>query len=158
MFWFISSIGFLIICDAEDGGWSKRHIVFSLFLIFYMIILYPHCEICEKNNKKLIIWGFLMQEKENLLFKMFYFLKNLNFVFSVWCWLTKSSLLMVNFALEKRLIKSLLNNWWSVRDSNSWPQHCQCCALPTALTPHYSIINSENLLFLCATTSPQSDI
>ena len=29
--------------------------------------------------------------------------------------------------------------WWSVRDSNPWPQHCQCCALPTALTPLFLI-------------------
>ena len=26
--------------------------------------------------------------------------------------------------------------WWSIGDSNPWPQHCQCCALPTALMPH----------------------
>ena len=25
--------------------------------------------------------------------------------------------------------------WWSIGDLNPWPQHCQCCALPTALTP-----------------------
>ncbi len=31
---------------------------------------------------------------------------------------------------------------WSIRDSNPWPQQCECCALPTALMPHedkYSI-------------------
>ena len=37
--------------------------------------------------------------------------------------------------------------WWSIGDSNPWPQHCQCCALPTALMPRlvyekYSIIKS----------------
>ena len=24
---------------------------------------------------------------------------------------------------------------WSIRDSNPWPQQCECCALPTALIP-----------------------
>ena len=24
---------------------------------------------------------------------------------------------------------------WSIRDSNPWPQQCECCALPTALMP-----------------------
>lgn len=36
--------------------------------------------------------------------------------------------------------------WWSIGDSNPWPQHCQCCALPTALMPrerwHYSRFSS----------------
>ena len=38
---------------------------------------------------------------------------------------------------EKRSIRcgSSVFIWWSIGDSNSWPQHCQCCALPTALMP-----------------------
>ena len=31
-------------------------------------------------------------------------------------------------------------NWWSIRDSNPWPQHCQCCALPTALMPQPMLV------------------
>lgn len=26
---------------------------------------------------------------------------------------------------------------WSIADSNRLPQHCQCCALPDELIPHY---------------------
>ena len=26
--------------------------------------------------------------------------------------------------------------YWSIRESNPWPQQCECCALPTALIPH----------------------
>ena len=31
--------------------------------------------------------------------------------------------------------------WWSIGDSNPWPQHCQCCALPAALMPHLKTAN-----------------
>ena len=29
--------------------------------------------------------------------------------------------------------------WWSIADSNRWPQHCERCALPTELMPHISL-------------------
>ena len=34
------------------------------------------------------------------------------------------------------LSKHRLSLWWSIGDSNPWPPHCQCDALPTALMPH----------------------
>ena len=45
------------------------------------------------------------------------------------------SLKEASFGRQKRLL-----SWWSVGDSNPWPQHCQCCALPTALMPRFLLL------------------
>ena len=35
----------------------------------------------------------------------------------------------------------LSNLWWSLWGSNPRPQHCQRCALPTELKPHYQTVS-----------------
>ena len=37
--------------------------------------------------------------------------------------------------IKRKAVPSLLF-WWSIGDSNPWPQHCERCALPTVLMPH----------------------
>jgi hypothetical protein len=38
----------------------------------------------------------------------------------------------------------LLSLWWSLWGSNPRPQHCQRCALPTELKPHYQTVFANN--------------
>ena len=39
--------------------------------------------------------------------------------------------------------------WWSIGDSNPWPRHCQCRALPAALMPLLLYFNITKFLLLC---------
>ena len=67
-------------------------------------------------------------------------------LFTPFCAKQGSPLRVINKQGTRALPWSLVY-WWSVGDSNPWPQHCQCCALPTALTPHRSLISSQRLFY-----------
>ena len=43
--------------------------------------------------------------------------------------------------VHRNSIKITVDLWWSVGDSNPWPQRCERCALPTVLTPQISLAN-----------------
>lgn len=46
---------------------------------------------------------------------------------------------MFDYRHDTKPVKSMVSEW-SIRDSNPWPPHCQCGALPTALIPRKYII------------------
>ena len=58
----------------------------------------------------------------------------------------------LDHSAAKRKVPFRRRFWWSIGDLNPWPQHCQCCALPTALIPRIWLHNAffRNISAVCA--------